>query len=49
MTGAIIAAALGAVAFATGAALQERAILGGVPAEVSGQWELLRCSAARSG
>ncbi|MGV2384569.1 MAG UNVERIFIED_CONTAM: hypothetical protein LOD86_04800, partial [Thermobifida fusca] len=43
MTGAIIAAALGAVAFATGAALQERAILGGVPAEVSGQWELLRC------
>lgn len=43
MTGAIIAAALGAVAFATGAALQERAILGGVLAEVSGQWELLRC------
>ncbi|GAA3978919.1 DMT family transporter [Thermobifida alba] len=41
MTGAIIAAALGAVAFATGAALQERAILVSAPKTGSSQLRLL--------
>ncbi|MEY9213920.1 DMT family transporter [Thermobifida halotolerans] len=41
MTGAIIAAAIGAVAFAAGAALQERAILVAAPAVGGGQLRLL--------